>query len=826
MLKLEDPKFKFLFLVDCAQKVVRAGCDYSYLACEIVKLKVFDNIKLILSNRTSNNSVKEKQEVLMLTYYCCRDIATDYRFELCKFLEDITVYINSAFMNDNHEKYRPFLFQLMNLALVVHNPNFGISGDNSHMEFVHDRKKWHTSLRNYEMMLLEELKLIKTVYRERQPPKVNCFTSEFAARFCYYVYWNDEIWNENIGMEDDVQNPKRKKLTNKLQTIIERIRPQEDSSTNFNWKWFIVLCELISYYPASVQNDDYIEILKIMSECQHLIEFKEQVYAFTKICSVLLQREGEFKSTANTIIFTHCQNLWMKISDEAARSCSNSNKNIIESHKLLQLLIYHHKYSANTFIESVIKIFTSKSIIKCDMTLQTLIVILKSFNMDSLVNGKSLVKELLEFGFEKITLATLKKVIAGYEKPSYKTLAHFAIICCLLKTDVINYYKKRKVSSASFYDNIIDLEEQREYRAYVESIVENMLLKTRGKLIIECDEFSSFQEGTTKDSNSEALIELKCMIDEDIFKELMRLTELQEKLIDQNSSVLEIKDHLKDVMTNNELMLNLLSELLSMESTNQKRMENLFITKRIVLNVQEIERLFKLISEKKIEFDTSDTNKIATALHLMFKNDFHPEVGKLIRNYQLKNCLKWIFEQVDRTFTSSDENANNKLTKKAFLSAKTEYKLRYLLVTTLCEYFNYDGCDSEYVAELVDKIEFNYEDNVDLHTIFRVIEIFGRQKNIPEDAAVWIWEAGIVYVCKFHNHNLYMMNTLIEKIAEMKYFTVVHEDLTKHFSTLFSSFSKLCTLDGNNKRFFGPNIVTTYLQQFKHYHEVTISIIM
>lgn len=586
IMKANNSKFTLLHLIDTAQKVVITGCENSYLALEMLDLNIFEQLKSIIATRHSGSSYdRERQDLLMLVYYCCRDNIVDFRFEICRFLEEFAQLIKPAFLNDLHNRCRPILFKLMDLALIAHIPKLG--DDKDQMEYIHNKTNWYKTLKLYDEMLLDELKPSKFGIREKTPPKISSIMCEFAARFCFYTYWNDDIFQEQESKDSDEQAPsKRIKLTNKLQTIIERIKPPIDRPGIYNWKWLAVLCELIGNYPQTLQNDDIADILVLLSECQPFIDFKEQIYSFTKCCSILLQHEEKFKATANILVFNRCQVLWSKISDEAARCCSNSNKNLIESHILLQLLIYHHKYSSPAFIESVVKIFTSNSTIKCDTTLNTLIVLLKSFNLDSLQNGKEYAKEILRFAFQKITLAVLKKVIAGNDKPTYPVLANLAILCSLLKTDVINSYKNVKIDPYEFYNKIIDLEEQKSYKAEIESIINLMQLKMRGKLIIENENFLKKPEKVVPENILEVPTELKCIVDEEIFCELMKLTELGEKVVNADSTVMEIKDYLKDVMSNNELMMNLLSELLKLEATNQKKMENLFITKRIMLYMQ------------------------------------------------------------------------------------------------------------------------------------------------------------------------------------------------------------------------------------------------
>lgn len=234
--------------------------------------------------------------------------------------------------------------------------------------------------------------------------------------------------------------------------------------------------------------------------------------------------------------------------------------------------------------------------------------------------------------------------------------------------------------------------------------------------------------------------------------------------------------------------------------------------------MQEIERIFTIVSTKGIKFDTSDTHKLALQINAMLSNHYHSAVGKLIRNYELKNCLNWVFKQVDREFYNTEEYPHLKLNLKEFLNARYEQKMRFLMVTTLCEYFNYEGINKETVVQLIDEIEFNIDNNIDLHTIFKVVEIFGRQKDIPEEAATWIWGAGIVYICRTHRNNIYIMNCLIEKLSELKQFTQ-QTNLGGNYATVYTSFSKLCSYDVNQKRFYGPKIVSKFLHQIKHFHE-------
>lgn len=190
----------------------------------------------------------------------------------------------------------------------------------------------------------------------------------------------------------------------------------------------IVISEIVHNYPPALEDQDFQPLLQMLSFCQPTIGNAFHVYAFTKCCYVLLQRDIEFNSRANIIIVNLCRDLWHKIADAASRVCTSTNNFSIENHILLQVLIHYQKFPSSSFIEDVIKIFLTQSTIKCDATLQTLITILKKFNLDVLPSEKELPQKILNYVFEKLSLTDFKKLMttSGTEKPSSRVLFKMA----------------------------------------------------------------------------------------------------------------------------------------------------------------------------------------------------------------------------------------------------------------------------------------------------------------------------------------------------------------------------------------------------------------
>jgi hypothetical protein len=113
---------------------------------------------------------------------------------------------------------------------------------------------------------------------------------------------------------------------------------------------------------------------------------------------------------------------------------------------------------------------------------------MKSFNMDSLPNGKDLTVKILNYVFEKKSIADLRKVIttSSNEKPTAKVLSRIGVICCLCKTDVVNYSKNDVIK---FSASNLKLEQQSKYKKEVEELIRNILLKSNERLLLEDDDF-------------------------------------------------------------------------------------------------------------------------------------------------------------------------------------------------------------------------------------------------------------------------------------------------------------------------------------------------
>lgn len=820
----DTSEHRFCLVTDCISKIVEFGCRYSNMVFDLVKLKALSTIKKLL--KITDGRPVEKERLLVILYDCCKHLIADFRFELvkCLFTESLFGDIRYVFEKNMKSARKPILFKLMDIAIIVHVPNLNET-DSKKLQFIPNIDVWKKMLRTYEWILDKELQQKYTIKRrEKRVPdiEISLITALSIARFCYHYYWSDELRSNIEDNQHQQTVAKRQKRSSKLQVLFEKIKPNENSMEKFNWNWLMVFSELVYYFPNSLTTNDVHDVLSMLAECQSHIEIKEQQFMFTKCCFVLLQRDESFRKSGNKIIYNQCEKLWMKIVEESARVCTSSCDNSIEAHGLLQLLIYFKKCHEESSIKRVVHYFTSNSVTKCDYTLMTLIVLLQSFNLDLLEKGSDLAIDILKFVFEKATFGLLKKFrTISDEKPSHKIVAKLAVMCCLLKTDMIKYLKNAQINERDILKKILDTTEQEEYNAHMEQAIYMIQLKGYDKLIIEQKVLAN--ENHVENKRLSIPLELECIIDQNLYVELMKLTEFSIKAISEESSIKEIKDYVKDILESNELMLNLASEFLMFEAFNREKYETSYIIKKIDYNLQEINRLFSLLVGKSDRLDANDKFAIVTVLNGMFENNLHAEIGCKIRNHDLTHCFNWLFEQANYKHVNYNENRKAmKVDEESFKNAQKDERIRYLCILALCKYFNYEGVNqNELTTAISDKIQFDEQNsNMDVHAILKITEIFGNQKKISLALVTWIWSS-IVEIYEHHFQSNYIMEQLIERFDSILEISKDYITLTNDVIVIFKAFSNLCVESATDvNRVLNAKLATKFISKFESFHKM------
>jgi hypothetical protein len=294
------------------------------------------------------------------------------------------------------------------------------------------------------------------------------------------------------------------------------------------------------------------------------------------------------------------------------------------------------------------------------------------------------------------------------------------------------------------------------------------------------------------------------------------VTEFKPKIIDEGKNVDEIKCYLQLVMENNELMLNLADNFLSYEAFNEEKFKSSFIVKKIEYHMQEIERLFELIVQKHSVLDMKETHQLLTLVKSLFGSRYHRRIGLKLRSFDLQNCLRWVAKQVNHKFLTCDVDAEKcRIGLQEFMSAKMEQRIKFLAIETLCEYNNFEGRNTDYMVDRLIKIEMNYDDNMDLHAVFHVLEIFARQQSVPEKAIEWLW-LHIIEICGAHYTHQYLSGRLIGALRVVAHLSKNFHDMTSRVVMLFTSFAQICA-----RPEYGPLFTVKFIHQFKYFHQVS-----
>lgn len=789
---------QFNILADCTKSIVKIGTSFSYLSAELNKF--LPTLAVLLETKSVAQQVTD---LMIISYLCCTSIAVEHRYEVCLFIEKIAKYMRVVFRSVIDDANKELLFKFMDLAIIVHYPL--LNGDKLKMKYIGDVNVWHRELRNFKDIMEGEMKCV--VQRSKYSMKSNTTTDinqiavKFAARLSYLIFWDESIWFDQD--DDDVtSSSKRPKVTNKLGTLMDYAQPRDNE---FNWKWIAVIAELMFMFPDALENQYFQPLLTLLSNCQATIENSHHIYAFARICCSLLDKEEQFISQSNSIVINLYQEMWKKVCDATLRSCASSNKLFKENHFLLQILLNHQKNTTSNFIEEIIKMFSNKTIVRCDATLRTLIELMMSFNLDTLENGSELTMKILQTTFENASVSE-RILAAGTERPSAAVRAEVGAMCCLSKTDVFNFSRRHPRDYNSLFSLMWSFDDANEYGQSTQKLVKLLLVRSHQHFIIEDEDFQTKPVDTSTQQISE---DFKCITLLSEYEELFKLTEFKAKIIDETKDTDEIRIYIEQVLENSELMMCLSNSFLKFEAFNQLKFNSSFTTKKIAFNIQQINRLFGLILTKRESFELREKVRLLTLVKLLFVREYHDKVCEQIRAEDLGECLKWVALQFKLRVEVDDDERQPYLLFgwKEFKEAKFDAKIKYLAIETLCHYNHFDGTNTHNFVELMTAFELIIDDNVQLHAIFEVINILGTQKQVHQEVVDWIWDY-IMEICKEHNANQYISSQLIGTMQSTYNFTKNYPRLVDYMFKVYKSFMDLVC-----KSTYNPEIAAKMLNQ-------------
>lgn len=259
-----------------------------------------------------------------------------------------------------------------------------------------------------------------------------------------------------------------------------------------------------------------------------------------------------------------------------------NNANAENHHILLQLLLEYKKFDSPNFITTIINAFTSHTVIRTDITFQTIIRILENFNVDSLKDSKDVITRLMDYVQPKLVASDLRLNFMTSNKISSNITAQLYVMCCLVKTDVIDF-GGRKTESATDTHWLSSTP----HLVHIQQMENNLRIKMTDKLAME--DFN-FKDRLSIGSKLKGLPnEVKCILIESFTTKLCEKVVTGIPEMSENGDIDLIISNVQRLLSTVELKINIVNELISYEALKVDNYEKFLLTKRIGIELQGVE---------------------------------------------------------------------------------------------------------------------------------------------------------------------------------------------------------------------------------------------
>lgn len=406
--------------------------------------------------------------------------------------------------------------------------------------------------------------------------------------------------------------------------------------------------------------------------------------------------------------------------------------------------------------------YINNSIKKSNTSLETVITLLRNFNIKCLNNSNEIIREFLDWLYEKSHSVKCRIMVTSSEKIEQEILTRLTAMCSLV--------------SRGFGCSIVpELKVISEYDLTVDKIRKGILLKSLQNLVI-CER------------KVEIVMEKMCLS-----KELTSIIddEMQEHIADlmkfHTNSEDTIEDKILGSLTHIEIYLKMLNALIFFDSINDEILKRSHLLKKVTLAFQELEEFFGVL----VETPTNETEaeKILEKLKIIFYTKFNCVLEEFIRMQKLTELIKWI--------TGNIEVDLIKLTQVHMLNPfhdddtpSRKNFIKHLCLTVLAGIVRRDGCNSEEAFQSISDVEFKTENPDDLKTILFLIKEICSHKS-KEDRANWIIEE-FKLLCRIYHDNQTISNQIIDLIPSLIEFMKFHSVFTNNTIIVVSSFVKKC----------------------------------
>lgn len=197
-------------------------------------------------------------------------------------------------------------------------------------------------------------------------------------------------------------------------------------------------------HPERIESDDYEMILQLLSEFQPQIQRPEHFQGFYLACKTLL----EIQETIQVSDQKKTADFWHKIVETSARNCSSINQTSNENMMLIRLMLKYKQHKGDTFIESLLDTFFTNSINRSNESIQTLITLMLTFNINVLKDASDKVEKILSYLLLKQRVNVKISILRTQEKPKAEFVARLIVLCNMYNSTVNDVLKGKWLEEA------------------------------------------------------------------------------------------------------------------------------------------------------------------------------------------------------------------------------------------------------------------------------------------------------------------------------------------------------------------------------------------
>ncbi|XP_063707842.1 uncharacterized protein LOC134836581, partial [Culicoides brevitarsis] len=611
-----------------------------------------------------------KMNLLKVAYLIAFETVVNKRIITCQFMfqlaKNLLVTYNPTRIRDEH---RIYIIKILDLIIVAEtlteNPK-ALSPEN-----------WNTLLQGCTFIVEQEIdRMDRSTYRlNSNNAASDAIFYDFAAKVCALTFWDSEIWS--TGSEQPL---KRMKYLGKYPALISRVETTSSNHSSrykFSWRWMLILGKVLETHPERIESDDYEQILQLLAEFQPTIQKPEHFQGFYLACRALLEHETPEKVFGDEKkIAEH----WHKIVETAARNCSSINQTSNENLMLIRLMMRHKKHNGEVFIESLLDTYFTNSINRSDESIQTLIALLLTFNINVLKDPADKIEKILSYLLEKQRVNAKTSILKSQEKPKAELVARLIVICNMYKSTLNAAFKEKWLQEALGHGQELWVNSEYEkYKSSIESIKDAILIQLLQKPIFDETEIDSSDHSMQKSATQESL----CVIDDASFLSFChKIMPIESQMACSQAAddQEDVPDLMQEKLYNTSVLVNAFNIFLQIRAIHLEKIEEFQLAKRIGIIVGTLEQDFQTLDGTERYRPKYEMLRELTEI---FATRYDEAVLRFVRQLQWTNCFNWIAKIIEQGIQGNRDMESDK-----------RMLLKKLPLQILAAYLTVEGCET------------------------------------------------------------------------------------------------------------------------------------